>query len=133
MSTACSRGGVGSAGSDDSSAWLFSPYRTHIGADICTGIRALSVGLTSVVDTLDFQPRLAARTSLAEPFAAVWAAIGRSSYWPPRVISAKTMLATLANATAVSLNLYFTVLHSSILFAHRRMTKMGDRYLRKAS
>src|ERR1700680_2515971 len=51
----------------------------------------------------------------------VQAATGRSSYWPPLVISAKTMRATLlASATAVRLNLYLTVLRSSIPLAHRR-------------
>jgi hypothetical protein len=55
----------------------------------------------------------------------VQAATGRSSYWPPRVISAKTMRATLlASATAVRLNLYLTVLRSSMPLAHRRMASL---------
>src|SRR5271165_6733922 len=53
----------------------------------------------------------------------VQAATGRSSYWPPLVISTKTMRATLlASATAVRLNLYLTVLRSSIPLAHRRVS-----------
>jgi hypothetical protein len=48
-------------------------------------------------------------------------AIGRSSYWPPRVKIAKTMRATLlASATAVSLNLYLTALRASSEEAHTR-------------
>ena len=55
----------------------------------------------------------------------VQAAIGRSSYRPPLVISTKTMRATLlASATAVSLNLYLTVLRSSMPLAHRRMASL---------
>src|ERR1700729_2178350 len=51
----------------------------------------------------------------------VQAATGRSSYWPPPVISTKTMRATLlASATAVRLNLYLTVLRSSTALAHKR-------------
>src|SRR5271157_2494632 len=55
----------------------------------------------------------------------VQAAAGRSSYWPPLVISTKTLRATLlASATAVSLNLYLTVLRSSIPLAHRRSASL---------
>src|ERR1700680_1923798 len=51
----------------------------------------------------------------------VQAATGRSSYWPPLVISTKTMRATLlASATAVRLNLYLTVLRSRTPLPHRR-------------
>src|SRR6202142_1573295 len=56
----------------------------------------------------------------------VQAATGRSSYWPPLVISTKTMRGTLlASATAVRLNLYLTVLRSSMPLAHRRMASLA--------
>jgi hypothetical protein len=45
----------------------------------------------------------------------------------PLVISTKTMRATLlASATAVRLNLYLTVLRSSIPLAHRRKAARGS-------
>src|SRR5208337_43733 len=56
------------------------------------------------------------------------AAAGRSSYWPPLVISTKTIRASLlASATAVSLNLYLTVLRSSIPLAQRRRARAVQR------
>src|SRR4029077_7112552 len=93
-----------SAGPDDSSAWLFASSfrRARTGADRYSGFRAVAVGSHHFVGTLDAD-RLGGENSYR--IASVGqAAAGRSSYWPPLVISAKTMRATLlASATAVSL------------------------------
>src|SRR5208283_1731851 len=99
-----------------------SPYRARFGADSTTGFRALSVGSHHLLVTLDcVSPRSETPLSIA----LFQAATGRSSYWPPRVISAKTMRATLlASATAVSLNLYLTALRSSSALAHRRKASL---------
>src|SRR5208337_4467246 len=116
-----------SAGPDDSSAWLFAPSfpRARTGADRYSGFQAFAVGSHHFVGALDFQPRLAARIPLAKALRGRQAATGRSSYWPPLVISTKTMRATLlASATAVSLNLYLTVLRSSIALAHSRSASL---------
>src|ERR1700727_56544 len=124
MSTACRCGSDVSAGPDDSSAWLFASSfaRARTGADRYSGFRAVAVGSHHFVDALDAD-RL--RRKLLSNSLVVQAATGRSSYWPPRVISAKTMRATLlASATAVSLNLYLTVLRSSMPLAHRRMASL---------
>src|SRR6516225_3886568 len=97
--------------------------RARSGADRSSGSQAFAVGSHRFVGALDFQPRLAARIPLAEPVAVV-SATGRPSY-SPLVISTKTMRATLlASATAVSLNLYLTVLRSSIPRAHRRRASL---------
>src|SRR5277367_2548311 len=95
-----------SAGPDDSSAWLFASSfrRAHTGADRYSGFRAVAVGSRHFIDALDAD-RLGGENSYRIALV-VQVATGRSSYWPPRVISTKTMRATLlASATAVSLNL----------------------------
>src|ERR1700722_1126473 len=128
MSTACRCGRDVSAGPDDSSAWLFASSfaRAPIGADRYSGFQAFSVGSHHFVGALDAdRPR---RRKLLSNNLVVQAATGRSSYWPPRVISTKTMRATLlASATAVRLNLYLTVLRSSIPLAHRRKASLWPR------
>ncbi len=112
--------GLRPAGPDDSSAWLFasitvsrSIWRRH-----CSRLPSLIRWFTS----LRGHPRLriaSRRSSLVD--SSPQAAIGRSSYEPPRVRIAKTMRATLlASATAVSLNLYLTALRSSSEEAHTR-------------
>ena len=64
----------------------------------------------------------------------VQAATGRPSYWPPLVISTKTTRATLlASATAVRLNLYLTVLRSSIPLAQRRKASLWPRRWRSVA
>src|ERR1700685_3537723 len=115
-----------SAGPDDSSAWLFASSfaRAPIGADRYSGFQAFSVGSHHFVGALDAD-RLGGENSYRIA-SFVQAAIGRSSYWPPLVISTKTMRATLlASATAVRLNLYLTVLRSSMPLAHRRMASLA--------
>src|ERR1700729_1593720 len=75
----------------------------------------------------------AAKTPLSNS-SFVQAATGRPSYWPPLVISTKTMRATLlASATAVRLNLYLTVLRSSIPLAHRRKASLWPRRWRSVA
>src|SRR5580658_3771989 len=89
-----------------------SPYRVQSDADTLSGFRALSVGSHHPLVTLDL---VSPRGDI--PCRASWrpqAAAGSSLYWPPRVMITKTIRATLlASATAVSLNLYLTVLRAS--------------------
>src|SRR5208337_815218 len=114
----------GSAGPDDWSAWPFaaitvsrSNRRGHM-----HGLPGLSKGSHHFVGALDLS---LAKNSSCRALRGRQAEIGRSSYWPPRVISTKTMRATLlATATAVSLNLYLTVLRSSSALAHRRKASL---------
>src|SRR5271166_85428 len=115
-----------SAGPDDSSAWLFAPSfpRARTGADRYSGFQAFAVGSHHFVDALD-SVRQVKRKLPCRALRGRQAAIGRSSYWPPLVINTKTMRATLlASATAVSLNLYLTVLRSSTALAHRRRASL---------
>src|ERR1700723_4545039 len=81
-----------------------SPYRVRYDADSATGFRAYPlVHITPWSPSI--RDRALAKFLSRQPL--LQAATGRSTYSPPRVISAKTMRATLlANATAVSLNLY---------------------------
>src|ERR1700733_12702205 len=123
-----------SAGPDDSSAWLFAASfaRARIGADRYSGFQAFSVGSHHFVGALDAD-RLGGENSYRIA-SFVQAATGRSSYWPPLVISTKTIRATLlASATAVRLNLYLTVLRSSMPLAHSRMASLLPRRWRSVA
>src|ERR1700746_1514628 len=94
------------------------------GADTLTGFQAFAVGSHHFVGALDSVGQLGGN-SPCRALRGGQAATGRSSYRPPLVISAKTMRATLlASATAVHLNLYLTVLRSSIALAHRRKASL---------
>src|SRR6202167_2302501 len=98
----------------------------------CSGFQAFSVGSHHFVGALDAD-RLGGENSYRIA-SFVQAVTGRPSYWPPLVISTKTMRATLlASATAVRLNLYLTVLRSSIPLAHRRMASLWPRRWRSVA
>ena len=99
--------------------------RARSGADRSSGFQAFALGSHHFVGALDFPPRLAARIPLAEPVAVVRPQLaGRRIGRPSSSARRRCAPPCWRARPRVSLNLYLTVLRSSIPLAHRRRASL---------